>query len=316
MPTTSDNAGTVAAALDAATRGWRVFPLAPGGKQPVLHGRERCFGTGPCVDGHRGWEQRSTFDTDRIRVAWSRAAYNIGLATGPSGLCVLDLDAPKPGEAVPDELARQGVRSGEDMLAVVAEKAGQPVPSETLTVRTPSSGLHLYFTAPDGVQLRNTSGERGNGLGWKIDTRAWGGYVVAPGSRTAAGVYEFVYDGPVAPLPDWLVQRLVPAPPPTAPVTPIRPKAGRSRYVEAAIRAEAIKVRDAARGQRNAALYTAAVALGQLVAGGALSEAEHTEVLLAAARGHINVGAYSETQARKTIASGLHAGMRRPRRIA
>src|SRR5690606_18675731 len=121
---------------------------------------------------------------NRICAAWSRAPYNVGLATGPSGLCVLDLDAPKPGEPVPPELARQGVRCGEDMLAVVAERAGQPVPNETLTVRTPSGGLHLYFTAPDGVQLRNTAGERGNGLGWKIDTRAWGGYVVAPGSIT------------------------------------------------------------------------------------------------------------------------------------
>src|SRR5690606_24166592 len=105
-------------------------------------------------------------------------------------------------------------------------------------------------------------------------------------------------------------------PPPTTPVTPIRAAAGRSRYVEAAIRAEAIRVRDAARGQRNATLYTSAVALGQLVAGGALTEAEHAEVLLSAARGHINVGAYSEAQARKTIASGLRAGMRRPRCIA
>ncbi len=316
MSIVSDRSAMLAAALDCAGRGWHVFPLAPGGKRPVLHGRDRCPGTGPCVNGHLGWEQRSTSAQDRVRVAWSHDAYNVGLATGPSGLCVLDLDAPKPGESVPPELARQGVTCGEDMLAVVAEQAGQSVPGETLTVRTPSGGLHLYFAAPAGVQLRNTSGERGNGLGWKIDTRAWGGYVVAPGSTTPAGAYEFVYDGPVAPLPDWLVQRLTPAPPPAAPVTPIRPAAGRSRYVEAAIRAEAIKVRDAVRGQRNATLYTAAVALGQLVAGGALTEAEHAEVLLSAARGHINVGAYSDAQARKTIASGLRDGAKRPRRIA
>lgn len=305
----------LAAALDCAGRGWRVFPLAQGGKRPVLHGHDRCPGTGVCASGHLGWERRSTTDPERVRAAWSHAAYNVGLATGPSGLCVLDLDTPKPGEPVPGELARQGVTCGEDMLAVVAEQAGQPVPGETLTVRTPSGGLHLYFAAPAGVPLRNTSGERGKGLGWKIDTRAWGGYVVAPGSTTPTGTYEFVYDGPVAPLPDWLAQRLTPAPPPAAPVTPIR-TAARSRYVEAAIRAEAIKVRDAARGQRNATLYAAAVALGQLVAGGALTEAEHAEVLLSAARGHISVGAYSETQARKTIASGLRDGAKRPRRIA
>jgi hypothetical protein len=91
---------------------------------------------------------------------------------------------------------------------------------------------------------------------------------------------------------------------------------GRSRYLEAAIRAEAAKVHQAPRSQRNAALYAAGRALGQLVAGGALTEAEHECVLLTAAVRHISEGAYSEGQARQTIASGLRAGHNRPRRIA
>jgi hypothetical protein len=83
------------AALAAADRGWHVFPLQRGTKRHTLHGEAACPGTGPCADGHRKWEQRATTDPDRIRAAWSRTPYNIGIATGPSALVVVDLDQPK-----------------------------------------------------------------------------------------------------------------------------------------------------------------------------------------------------------------------------
>jgi Bifunctional DNA primase/polymerase, N-terminal len=307
-------------ALAAARRGWHVFPLRPGSKIPAGHNTADCPGTGRCSNGHRTWEQRATTDPRKIVAAWSTAPYNIGLATGPSGLCVIDLDVLKPGETeidIPEKWRDIGVRSGEDVLAAVAEHAGQPVPGDTLTVRTTSGGLHLYYTAPDCMELRNTGGDQGRGLGWKIDTRAWGGYVLAPGSLIDDRPYELLYDGAPAPLPDWLVTALTPAPLPPAPVVPIRPATGRrSRYLEAAIRAEAAKVHVAPKGQRNACLYVAAVALGQLVAGGALSEQEHEAVLMTAAGRHIGCGAYSAAQARRTIASGLKDGAKRPRQIA
>jgi hypothetical protein len=68
-------------------------------------------------------------------------------------------------------------------------------------------------------------------------------------------------------------------------------------------------------GQRNHSLYLAAVALGQLVAGGALPEHDARAELHAAAAPHIAVGAYRALQAEKTITSGLRAGARRPRRL-
>lgn len=85
------------AALDAAERGWHVFPLRPGGKRPALHGESACAGTGNCATGHRKWEQRATTDPDRIRAAWATGPFNVGIATGPSGLVVVDLDVPKSG---------------------------------------------------------------------------------------------------------------------------------------------------------------------------------------------------------------------------
>lgn len=308
------------AALAAAARGWHVFPLRPQGKPPALHGQRACPSTGPCQHGHQGWEQRATTDAERIRAAWSHAAYNVGLATGPSGLCVLDLDTLKPGESAaeaPEPWRQAGASCGEDVLILLADHAAESPLADTFTVATPSGGLHLYYRAPAGVELRNTGGEAGHGLGWKVDTRAGGGYVVAPGSITPTGTYRVVLDVDPAPLPDWLAERLTPAPLPPAPVVPIRTGYGRrSRYLEAAVRAESAKVTDAAKGQRNAALYGAALALGQLVAGGSLTDEEVTATLLQAAAGHLAVCAYSEHQARQTIASGLHAGANRPRHIA
>lgn len=304
------------AALAAVERGWHVFPLRPNGKKPALHGLRDCTRTGVCADEHQVWEQRATTDPGRIRAAWSHAPYNIGLATGPSGLCVIDLDTLKPGETIPPRWAAEGATSGEDVLAIVATDAGEELPGDTLTVATPSGGLHLYYTAHDGGALRKTEGERGRGLGWKVDTRAWGGYMVAPGSIINGRTYTYLYDGPTAPLPTWLAERLTATPPPPAPVTPIRPATGRrSRYLDAAIRAEAAKVATTNR-DRNATLYTSALALGQLVAGGAVTEDEVRAALMTAAGRHIGVRAFTEREAHNTITSGLRAGKNRPRRIA
>ncbi|MEU4672430.1 bifunctional DNA primase/polymerase [Amycolatopsis sp. NPDC023774] len=304
------------AALDAAARGWHVFPLRPGTKRPAGHGEHDCLGTGRCGDGHRTWEQRATTDPDKIRAAWSHAPYGIGIATGPSGLCVIDLDTAKPGQQVPARWAAERVDCGEDVLATLAADAGEELPGNTLTVRTPSGGLHLYYAAPGDVTLRSTAGERGNGLGWKVDTRAWGGYVVAPGTPIGADRYGFLFDGPVEPLPAWLVQRLTPKPLPAPPALPVRPAHNRrDKYLTAAIKAEAGKVADASTN-RNATLYGAALALGQLVAGGALTEDEVRAALLTAAGRHIGTDQFTRRGAEATITSGLRAGRNRPRTVA
>jgi len=301
------------AALTAAARGWHVFPLKPGSKLPALHGRDRCPRTDACEAGHVGWEQRATTDPDRIRRAWTAAPVNIGIATGPSGLVVLDLDTAKTGDVPPEEWRMPGVQDGQDVLAVLADRHGQPVPANTFTVATPSGGLHLYYRAPDGVEFRTTAGK----LGWKVDTRAHGGYVVAAGSTVDGHQYRVLVDAPVAPLPAWLATLLRPAPLPPVPDQPVRMSPSRrSRYVDAAVSLECQKVHAAPDGQRNACLFAAAVALGQLVAGGALSEQDHERELLTAAGRHIAVGAYSEHQARATIRSGLDKGRNRPRRVA
>ncbi|MFI1465630.1 bifunctional DNA primase/polymerase [Streptomyces wuyuanensis] len=289
----------LAAALSAAERGWHVFPLVPGDKRPAL----------------RDWEPRATTDRERIARCWTRAAYNVGIATGPSGLVVVDLDRPKhPGDVPPAQWAEYGVTDGADVLAVLCERHGQPFPPDTYTVRTRSGGTHLYFAAPEGETLRNTAGDSTRGLGWKVDTRAVGGLVVGAGSTVDDRPYEITHNAPVTPLPGWLAALLRPAPlPPQKPVkVALAGRGRRTAFLRSAVNGEVERVMRSGAHEHNNALYIASVALGQLVAGGELSEADVTGWLLTAA---LQV-AQGEREAARTIASGLRAGARRPRTVA
>ncbi|WP_410535447.1 bifunctional DNA primase/polymerase [Streptomyces sp. KL2] len=279
----------LAAALAAAERGWHVFPLRPGSKVPAGHAEARCPHTGRCAHGHRKPEQRATTDPDRIRQAWAQRPYGIGVATGPSGLVVVDLDRPKPEE--PD-----GTPDGVTSFAALCERAGQPVPT-TLTVRTASSGRHLYFTAPAGVRLPSTKGR----LAAKIDTRAWGGYVVAPGSTVGSRPYEIEDDRPVAPLPTWLLAALRPAPRPAPAVVLGAATTRASRYADAALRNETTAVATAQEGGRNAALLRAARALGRFVASGDLPR----HVVEEALQGAGQAAGLPPAECRATLRSGL-----------
>jgi hypothetical protein len=134
-------------ALAAAARGWHVFPLTPNDKRPL--------------PGFTAWEQHATTDTALIRHMWAHSPFNIGIACGPSGLVVLDLDVPKPDEHPPTDWALPGIHDGADVLAWLCEHAGQPLPLETFMVRTRRGGTHLYFTASDDTDLRNSAGKLG-----------------------------------------------------------------------------------------------------------------------------------------------------------
>ncbi|MEU8642041.1 bifunctional DNA primase/polymerase [Streptomyces sp. NPDC048674] len=254
------------AALDAAERGWAVLPLRPSDKRPALHGEDVCPGIGDCAGGHRKWEERATIDPDRIRRAWGDLPFNVGIATGPSGLVVVDLDMPK-------RKCSTDTPNGVTTFTALCERAGHAVPT-TRTVRTAGGGVHLYFVAPPGVRLGNTAGR----LGKRIDTRAWGGYVVAPGSITSGGAYAIVNDAPPASLPDWLCARL--AVRQSSRALTAAPSAVRaSRYAAAGLNAETASVRTAPEGERNATLLRAARALGRFIASGDLPREQVEEAL-------------------------------------
>ncbi|MEU1103650.1 bifunctional DNA primase/polymerase [Streptomyces tibetensis] len=246
----------LAAALTAAERGWPVLPLHPNAKRPAGHPERTCPGTGRCANGHRKPEQRATRDTALIHATWATRPYNVGIATGPAGLLVVDLDVCKPEEP-------KGAPDGATSLQALCERTGQALP-DTYRVRTARGGEHLYFTTPAGVRLR-CSVKR---LGPNIDTRAWGGYVVAPGSTTPDGTYEVAHEAPVAELPAWLAELLV-EPDRPAPV-PVRVHDG-THAARVALERECAVIAAATEGGphgRNNTLHKSACKVARFVAWG------------------------------------------------
>ncbi|MFE8944021.1 bifunctional DNA primase/polymerase [Streptomyces sp. NPDC007856] len=291
-----DRAALLRAALEAAERGWHVFPLRPGGKPPALHGEKSCTRTGVCAGGHVKWEQRATTEPDRIRAAWTRAPFNVGIATGPSRLLVVDLDTPehKGSSDAPD---------GATTFRALCERAGHAVP-DTYRTRTPSGGTHLYFTAPPGLKLGNTAGTVAD----SVDTRAWGGYVVAAGSTTPAGRYEALCASVAAPLPSWLQAILQPAP--ARPVGPLRlPAVDGSRAALAALEAECAVVATAPEGERNTTLNRCAFKVGRFVAWGDLPR----HVAEGAFQGIGEAAGLTAAECRTTIRSALDSSIRKAR---
>lgn len=155
----------LAAALAYSARGWAVFPIRPGSKQPATsHG-----------------VNDATTDETTIR-GWWRAQPNagIGIATGStSGIVVLDVDG----------------ATGERSLSALQSRTGTlPATAEVKTAR----GRHLYFAFPAGQTIRCSVGKLGSGL----DVRSDGGYVIAPPSVHPTGaMYEWVHERPLAPFP-------------------------------------------------------------------------------------------------------------------
>ncbi|MGW1324538.1 bifunctional DNA primase/polymerase [Streptomyces antibioticus] len=245
----------LASALTAAERGWPVIPLHPGSKRPAGHAERACPRTGRCAGGHRTPEERATTDPDLIHAAWAHRPYNVGIATGPAGLLVIDLDPVKAEEP-------EGAPDGATSLQALCERAGHVLP-DTYRVRT-ARGEHLYFTAPAGVRLK-CSVDR---LGPHIDTRAWGGYVVAPGSTNPDGTYEVAHDAPVAELPAWLTALLTEPDRPTP--VPVRVHDG-TLAARVALERECAVIASATEGGpsgRNNTLHKSACKVARFVAWG------------------------------------------------
>lgn len=253
------NRRLLVSALTAAERDWPVIPLHPYAKRPAGHPERVCPRTGRCASGHRKPEQRATTNPELIHATWGSRPYNVGIATGPAGLLVVDLDVCKPEEP-------KGAPDGATSLAALCERTGQAVP-RTYRVRTARGGEHLYFTAPSAMRLKCSA----NRLGAHIDTRAWGGYVVAPGSTTPDGTYEVTDHAPVAPLPAWLAALLTEQP--KSAHVELAPVRDGTRAANTALKRECAVIRAATEGGpdgRNNTLHRSACKIARFVAWGHL----------------------------------------------
>ncbi|MFJ9343307.1 bifunctional DNA primase/polymerase [Streptomyces sp. NPDC101733] len=331
-----------------ARQGWPVHPLAPGRKTPVGNcgacrrpGHDRsacdCLRAGRWCHGFHA----ATRDSDRIRQWWgARPDLGVGVATGPAGLVVIDIDAHGcelpdrarllPGVAISDTVDLTGLANGFHTLGVLAALRGATSPADdatTLRVRTPSGGLHVWYRNGDGRRWQCSTGSgSGRALAWQVDVRAYGGYIVAPGTVTPAGSYRPLGVTRVpAPLPAWLAAELertghlpstvVPGPRPVPPrarqaVLAAGGGRGSSERALAGVLAEvtgcAVVPEGAAFSEKlNRAAYTA----GGLVAAGHLSEAEALRTLQGAAE---RARPGQERRCRAIIRGGLSAGQARP----
>jgi len=223
---------------------------------------------------------------------------------------VVDLDSlAGHGGELPPEWADSGVTHGSDVLAILADRAGQQVPA-THTVTTWRDGTHLHFTTPAGMDIRNSAGR----VGPLIDVRGRGGLVVGAGSIRDGKPYQLADDRDPVPLPEWLAELAVRREP--RPVTRTERAivtVTRDSYAAAALRSEVAILLSTGRGQRNHQLNRSAFALGTLVGAGELTKAEVTAELLAAAEAIGLVADDGRSQAERTIASGLAAGIAQPR---
>jgi len=159
-------------ALRYAAGGRPVFPCRSRGKQPAT----------------RNGLRDATTDTGLIAGWWEATPdANVAIRTGaPSRIVVVDVDG--------DE--------GMDSLHEL-EAAEWALP-RTASVVTPGRGQHFYFRHP-GVTVPNSA----RAVGAAIDVRSDGGYVLAPPSVGAGGRrYEPDERAAIAPLPEWLLERL------------------------------------------------------------------------------------------------------------
>ncbi|WP_413754453.1 bifunctional DNA primase/polymerase [Streptomyces sp. R-74717] len=212
-------------------RGRPVHPLAVRRKTPPAnchdcrkpgHSYREC----PCIRAGRRCHgcHAATTDAWCIRAWWAeRPEFGVGVACGPAGLAVIDVDAHEaplperdrllPGIASPQSVSLHRLRHGLHSLTLLAALRGAEDSAQhvsTLRVCTPSGGLHIWYVGGPGHTWRCSAGSSpGRASTWQVDVCAHGGYILAPGTRTAAGTYRAVESmHRPARLPDWLAVEL------------------------------------------------------------------------------------------------------------
>jgi len=167
-------------ALALAARGFHVFPCEVGGKLPTL----------------KDWPNRATRDEAQIRKWWTRAEFNVGIATGKfaddRALIVVDVDM-------------KNGKNGEASLLGL-EMQGHDLPP-SMEQSTPSGGRHIIYVADHAARQGVDT------IGQGLDIRSRGGFIVGPGSQIDGKPYRQINGhAELAPAPGWLVERLGTAP--------------------------------------------------------------------------------------------------------
>ena len=242
-------------ASDYAKKDWPIFPCnwrpGPKFKRPLI----------------ADWDEVATRNLLQIEnwwIIWPHAL--IGVPTGAaSGFCVLDIDVKDP------------AAYGFDSL----DELGFAILPNTRMVHTTSGGLHLHFQPPDH-ELRNTTGEKGRGIGPGLDWRGDGGYVIVP-SDGSGYTWDPHYglDYPLAAVPPELLPRDVKR----EQAKPVERAEGLSPYAEAAVNSACRNIVHAAAGTQEDTLHRECFSIGTLAGAGAVPESWALRMLQSAAAG-------------------------------
>jgi hypothetical protein len=283
------------AALALAAAGIAIFPCGPN-KRPIF----------------KGWRTDSTCDIATVIKTW-RAHPNalIGLDCGKSRLVAVDLDRHGNGDGV----------------SPFHDKFGHPEDFGAPIIATPNDGAHIFFKAPEGMTIRNSASKLAGG----IDVRGDGGYAIGVGSTLPDGrgwrhgfgpeLPEAFDAGTLPVLPQAIIDAILvsqkPEKPQEAPrgssSTPSAGDGSRERsWALAKLSAREKELAQTREGGRNQALNDAAYSLGRVVARNWISESEARAALEAACVANGLWQSDGQPQCRKTIDSGLRAGMARP----
>jgi hypothetical protein len=145
--------------LLSALPGARIFECKPGTKDPACK-----------------WKEQNTDDPAQVRGLVALGS-NIGLYIGKR-VFVIDAEGPHK--------ENEEKRAGLANLAALKARVGELSP--TVTVETPSGGLHLYYILPDSIELEKVDpllGAHG------VEGRTGDHYMVAPGSTVDGIEYRF-----------------------------------------------------------------------------------------------------------------------------
>jgi putative DNA primase/helicase len=239
--------------------GFHLFPQHSVDEEGICSCRlgAECTSPGKHPSTLRGFKD-ATNDVGELHAMFrSSTDPNVGLACGPSGLVVLDVDPRSGGRETWDQLL-------EEYSEVLVD---------TVMAITGGDGFHVYFRHPKGVKLVDGTGKLGRGVDVKTKSS-----VTVPPSRHASGKrYRWQpgaspFDREIAELPAALVQRLSI---PEARPSPAVPSASFSNVTSTVGTADRDVIPE---GRRNTTLTSIA---GMLRARG-LTEDEITAALLVA----------------------------------
>jgi hypothetical protein len=197
---------------------------------------------------------------------------------------------------------------------VTLAKIDSPILPLTPTAYTPSGGTHVYFARASGG-LRNTSGQRGRGIGPGIDWRGDGGYVIIPSPGSGYHWDRRLHFGRYQPVsvPPTLLPKAWPEVKDRRPI----PRAnGLSPYAEAALDNACRAIIGAPAGEQEVTLNSECFSIGTLAGTGGIPAGFAKRVLIWTARQIPNYDPrrpWRPDELEFKVARAFADGMRQPR---